>query len=365
MKISIALLVSGLVTVAAAPSEPGIVGANPIRLGRPAAVSRRQDNGLHTRAANQCNGYAELCNRTFDKVAFPTTHNSYAYGDNLAANQNVDIQTQLNAGIRGFMLDLHPNNGATVATSDPYLCHASCVLLSDGPLVNELKRFKSFLDGNANEVITIFIENDGPFTAAQMSKAFTTAGLDSYVYQPKSTTAAWPTLKSMISQNKRLVVFTDAGADASVPWILYDKDYVVQTPFSVAVGTTFGCTPLTTVRPLWVMNHFVYKNFSFGGSNVEVPALDSAATVNTRQSIVAQANVCGGTGVFPNFVTVDFYDVGGLFQAVADINNVTYNAKPPPAASQPDTPKTPSAAATGPRAVLAAIAASLLLVASL
>ncbi|KAJ2803848.1 hypothetical protein H4S07_004370 [Coemansia furcata] len=358
MKISIAFLVGGLVAAVAA-SEPGVVGAAPVRLSRPAIVGRRQSNGLHRRATQACNGHTELCNRTFDKVAFSTTHNSYAYGDSLAANQNFDIKTQLSAGVRGFMLDLHPASGATVATGDPYLCHTLCLLLNDGPLVDELKRFKTFLDANANEVITIFIENDGPFTAAQMAKAFTTAGLNTYAYQPKSTTAAWPTLQTMISQNKRLVIFTDAGADASVPWIPYDKDYVVQTPYSVGVGTTFGCSPLTTVRPLWVMNHFVFKNYTYAGSVVDVPAPDAAATVNTRQSIVAQANVCGSAGVFPNFVTVDFYDVGGLFQAVADINKVTYTAQTPPA-SQTDTPKAPSTAGMGPRAALAAIAASLL-----
>ncbi|KAJ1670550.1 hypothetical protein GGF38_001446 [Coemansia sp. RSA 25] len=369
MKTSITFLVGGLLSAAAAAapsSEPGVaVGVSPNRLVRPAVVAQRQGDGLHRRASDQlCNGYKQLCNKTFDKVAFPTTHNSYAYGDNIAANQNVDIPTQLSAGVRGFMLDLLPANGATAAGGEPYLCHGSCVLLNDGPLVNELKRFKTFLDGNGNEVITIFIENKGPYTAAQLAQAFTTAGLDKYAYQPKSTTAAWPTLQTMVAQNKRLVVFNDNGADASVPWILFDKDYVVQTPFSVAVGSTFGCSAMTTVRPLWVMNHFVFKSFPIGGANVDVPAPESAATVNTRQSIIAQANVCGTAGAFPNFVTVDYYDVGDLFQAVADINNVTYSSTAkPPSPSQTDSPKLPSAAAAGPVAALGVIAASLLMAA--
>ncbi|KAJ2470912.1 hypothetical protein GGI02_002615, partial [Coemansia sp. RSA 2322] len=282
-------------------------------------------------AAQACNGNSQLCGKTFDKVAFPTTHNSYAYGDNIAANQNVNIQAQLQAGIRGFMLDLHYLDSTN--TSVPYLCHTLCLLLNDGPFATELQNIRTFMDNNANEVVAIFIENDGPFTAAQISQAFVQAGLDKYAYTPKA--GAWPTLQTMIAQNKRLVVFTDAGADASVPWLAYDKDYVVQTPYSVAVGSSFGCSPLTTVRPLWVMNHFVYKNFSFAGSTVDVPASDSAATVNTRQSIVAQANACGAAGVFPNFITVDFFDVGALFQAVADINNVTY--------SSPATPQTAAA----------------------
>ncbi|KAJ2267984.1 hypothetical protein GGH14_005898, partial [Coemansia sp. RSA 370] len=112
----------------------------------------------------------------------------------------------------------------------------------------------------------------------------------------------------------------------AVPWILDEKSYVVQTPFSVESGVSFGCTANSQVRPLWVMNHFVYTNLSIFNLNVERPAPNSAASVNTRASIVGQANACGSAGYFPNFVTVDYYDVGDLFKAVADINGVTYKS---------------------------------------
>ncbi|KAJ2157304.1 hypothetical protein GGF46_004600 [Coemansia sp. RSA 552] len=274
---------------------------------------------------SECNGYKELCDRGLDKVAFATTHNSYATGDNIAANQNRNIRQQLDDGIRGFMLDLHKLDSDPM--SDPYLCHSSCALLSAGPLVNTLRDFKTFMDKNENEVLAIYIENAQGFSATEMAQPFKDAGLDKYAYAPASSNATWPSLGQMIDVGSRLVVFSDDKADTgAVPWILNEDTYSVQTSWSVADGTSFDCKPLKTVRPLWVMNHFVYTDYNILNMSFERPAPNSAGTVNTRRSIVGQANQCGSAGYFPNFVTVDYYDVGDVFKAVADINGVDYKS---------------------------------------
>lgn len=77
-------------------------------------------------AQQLCNGYAELCAKTFDQVSYATTHNAYAYTPRgaLAANQNNDIPTQLKDGIRAFMLDAY--NLPSGATNDIELCHSYC-----------------------------------------------------------------------------------------------------------------------------------------------------------------------------------------------------------------------------------------------
>ncbi|KAI9502125.1 PLC-like phosphodiesterase, partial [Coemansia spiralis] len=281
-----------------------------------------------------CNGYKELCDRQFNLVAYPTTHNSYAFGDNIAANQNKNITDQLDDGIRGFMLDLHNPSSTSLslrASSEPYLCHTTCLLLNDGPLSQTLQYFTTFLEANENEVITIFFENDDKFSATTIAQSFKDVGLDKYAFVPSGSSSngnyTWPTLAEMIADNKRLVVMVDGESNtAAVPWILYDRDYTVQTPYTVGVGSTFDCTPMTQARPLVVMNHFVYTNYTVLNSVVEKPSPDTASTVNTRQSIVGQANLCGSAARFPNFVTVDFYDVGDLFKAVADINKVQYSS---------------------------------------
>ncbi|KAJ1998518.1 hypothetical protein GGI04_004965, partial [Coemansia thaxteri] len=269
-------------------------------------------------AAQACNGYSQLCGKTFDNVAFPSTHNSFAYGNSAAATQSVNIDMQLQAGVRGLMLDIQYKDSTN--SSKPYLCHTECTVLNAGPLVDELQKIRAFMDGNADEVVTIFIKNNGPFSAEAIAQAFAQARLDKYAYTPKA--GAWPTLQTMIAQNKRLVVFVDGGSDTSVPWLAYDKDYVVQTPYLVPPYRPFGCSPMTAVRPLWIMNRFVSERL-FPDKDFDFPVANEAGTVNTFPGIVEQAEICGSAGHFPNFIVVDFFYEGALFEAVAHINNVT------------------------------------------
>ncbi|KAJ2781285.1 hypothetical protein H4R18_002963 [Coemansia javaensis] len=280
-----------------------------------------------TAAGQTCNGYSELCGRAFNQVAYVTTHNSYATGDNIAANQNKSIRQQLDAGVRGFMLDLHKLSSGS--SSEPYLCHTSCTLLNGGKLVDALRDFKTYLDRNGGEVVTIYIENAEPFGAAGMAQPFRDAGLDKYAYVPAQGAGggAWPTLGEMVGSGKRLVVFADRGADAAVaPWILAEDAYSVQTSYSVGAGSAFDCQPLKAVRPLWVMNHFVYTNYTVFGVAFERPSPGTAATVNAESSIEDQAALCQSAGHMPSFVTVDYYDVGGVFRAAAAINKVAYKS---------------------------------------
>src|SRR5690606_33127932 len=75
-----------------------------------------------TTEAAPCNGYEELCSKRFSEVCFATTHNAYAFGSSIAANQVNDIPTQLKDGVRGFMLDIHSANN----TNGVQLCHGQC-----------------------------------------------------------------------------------------------------------------------------------------------------------------------------------------------------------------------------------------------
>ena len=55
-----------------------------------------------------CNGYAELCNRPVNEVAFAATHNSMSGADQpnwFRAEHRHGIQSQLRRGIRGFLID--------------------------------------------------------------------------------------------------------------------------------------------------------------------------------------------------------------------------------------------------------------------
>ncbi|KAJ2637217.1 hypothetical protein GGF40_002513 [Coemansia sp. RSA 1286] len=322
------------------------------------AASSNAD-GLGRRAsAMKCNGYSELCDRKYDKVAYVTTHNSFATGDNIAANQNKEIQQQLDDGVRALMLDIHDpsstsfsrkrsgpqdghedivdspgynNDTSALVKRDgpvPTLCHSVCMLLNKGPIVDQLKHVKTFLDENPYEVVTVFIENASKFTDEEMAAPFQDAGLVDYAHAPNATYDEgyqWPTLGEMISKNKRLVVLASTVTDTETyPWLLYDRNYAVQTSYSVKAGQAFDCNPISKVRSLLIMNHFVSVEETTGLLSFDKPDYASSLKVNNLQSFIDQASLCGKDGHFPNYVTVDFFDAGDVLLAVANINKVTF-----------------------------------------
>ncbi|RUS30869.1 PLC-like phosphodiesterase [Jimgerdemannia flammicorona] len=283
-------------------------------------------------ASAQCNGDSSLCTKKFSEVAYVTTHNAYASTSNTAANQHYDIVQQLTDGVRGFMLDAHKPSSGT--SNDIELCHESCSILDAGPLVATLTKMKSWLDANPGEVITIFWENFDNFTPAQFQSSYTSSGISSMVWT-QTVGQAWPTLQSMIDANQRVVNFVDTGANYTVaPWLHAEYDFVFETPFSVLNESGFVCTvdrpknPANQNSMMYVMNHFLYGSLSIAGIEIELPQPGKVNTTNSDASLGLQERTCTSTfGRIPNYIAVDFYEAGDVFQLLASMNGVTYVEK--------------------------------------
>ena len=73
---------------------------------------------------SQCNGSFQLCDKKYNEVAFLTTHNAFnSSEDNFQfPNQTHNILNQLNAGVRGLMIDVYDNNGT------PMVYHSFSIL---------------------------------------------------------------------------------------------------------------------------------------------------------------------------------------------------------------------------------------------
>src|SRR5690554_2078143 len=91
--------------------------------------SERQDVPEVTEIPETCNGYEELCERRFDEVTFPGTHNSMSVAEEKwgAPNQQYSIERQLEDGIRVMMLDVY------FQENELKLCHSIC-LFGERPL---------------------------------------------------------------------------------------------------------------------------------------------------------------------------------------------------------------------------------------
>ncbi|CAO3571808.1 unnamed protein product [Mortierella alpina] len=280
---------------------------------------------VHSSHAQQvCNGYAELCAKSYDKVAFATTHNAFASSAGaLGANQNNDIPIQLKDGIRAFMLDSY--SPGTGNTGEIQLCHTACTLLDGGTLSKTLGQIKVFLENNPNEVITIFFENAG-------NLGITISGMDKYSHTQPTASGTWPTLGEMIATGKRLVSFIDSGADANVPWLMSEYDYIFETPYSIPRDTPYPCTidrPKDQRRQLYVLNHFVSGTLNLNGQAIDVPQ-PGLANVTNAIDLTNHINSCQTTfSQIPNFIAVDFYEQGSILQATAAVNGVAWNGKEP------------------------------------
>jgi hypothetical protein len=261
--------------------------------------------------ASRCNGAEVLCDRRFDQVSYPTTHNAFSTvaGNFGAPNQDYDMPRQLADGVRGLMLDAwyYPDeNGA----SSTYLCHGLCQIGAQ-PLAEGLGQIRRFLDQHRAEVVTLIFESY--ISAADAKIAFDAAGLTGYAL-PHGAGESWPTLREMIESDRRLVVFT--ADDAAFDWYLDEFTWAWENPYDNPTPADFRCTANRgqPTNDLFVLNHFLES---------ALPLKSNAERVNQNPDFLAHAQRCRSeTGRLPNFVTVDWYNVGDLFAVVDALNGL-------------------------------------------
>ncbi|KAJ7446426.1 PLC-like phosphodiesterase [Mycena galericulata] len=280
------------------------------------------------RRATTCNGYSELCDRSYGNISYVGAHDSYAVGtNNLAANQDYNITQQLTDGVRLLQMQAHNDSGVI------QLCHTSCVLYNGGTLEAYLTTVKTWMEANPNDVVTLLIVNSDNLVAAEFGSVFASVGLDKLSYAPPTSPIAaanWPTLGSMIDNGTRLVTFLDNAADlTSVPYLIDEFTNVWESPFDVT-DPAFDCsinrTKGDTSTQMYLINHFL-DTILFGEPVPDVSAANVTNAVSGVGSLGTQVNTCvADYGKAPNYLLVDFYEYGNgsVFQVAASINGVTY-----------------------------------------
>jgi hypothetical protein len=279
------------VAIAADPTSPAI--SNPVASSAP--------------QANACNGSPLLCNRRYDQVAYATTHNCMSSTEDhfLLPNQHYNVTRQLNDGIRAFMPDLHYVNGRV------YLAHGTA-LMGCRPLCDTLAEFKTFMDAHPREVITLIFESY--VHAADVEQEFRQAGLLDYLHT-QTKGQPWPTLAEMVSSGRRMVIFTDHDAGRPA-WYHNVWDFCWETPFAAKLPSDLDSRKGrgSQQNSLFILNHFLTNP-------VALPAL--AESVNHNPFFLDRVQKCQrDTGRFPNFITVDFYDIGDVLEVVDTLNGV-------------------------------------------
>jgi hypothetical protein len=303
-----------------------------------------------------CNGFAELCEMRIDEIAFGGTHNSFSAADRpgwFIANQRKTISRQLVDGIRLLLIDPHfgvgdPGKVSTdfdaegrdanrvarelppdtldaaqrltgslgIGGGDPsgeqdvWLCHTVCELGATR-MTDALEEVSRFLGRNPNEVVILYVE---PFVpAADLEDVFRRAGMleDLARLDPD---LPMPTLDQLIDAGRRVLVITERGADPAYPWYHEDDLFIQDTPLGITDADDLTCelNRGTAENPLLMLNMW---------ADVFPPRVAPNVPFNDEQFILDFARECEAAREHPvNLIGVDFYDQGGLVEAVNQLN---------------------------------------------
>jgi hypothetical protein len=292
-------------------------------------------------ASRTCEGSAALCDRSYDEVAYLTSHNAMSTTVDrfIGPLQDPGISTQLDDGVRALQIDTYrwerpdeitqrlaesdftPEQRKFIASAvdrfNPprdglWLCHSVC-RAGALALVPVLREIGDWMRAHPTEVVTLIVQD--AISGEDTQQAFTQAGLSDLIHTPDADPAKpWPTLGELIDSGRRLVVFAEQ-ADGPAPWYRNFYDYGMETPFAFSTPDAMSCVPYRggTDKRLFVLNHFITID---GGSRLD------AGKVNSRQYVLDRVHRCERERGRPvNFVAVDYTTIGDAGGAVDALNS--------------------------------------------
>jgi hypothetical protein len=329
----------------------------PARFGRPAgrgalvavgavaslmfAGSMAWDLARADAAPQACNGHVELCDRPYDEIVQAATHNSMSSPDvvHVWPEHDGDIAAQLDAGVRVLLIDTHywtplrsvealaeraPDLPTTVVErvyeragplaegrQGTFLCHNHCVF-GGVPFVDALVDIRVFLERNPGEVVTLIIQD--AITPEDTARDMDLAGLSPYLHV-SDPERGWPTLGEMVDAGTRLVVFAEEAGPPPA-WYANAFEAMQETPFLALSPDQLSCQPNRgdPDATLFLMNHWVQR--------IAPDRVDSTI-INEQSFIVDRARECAALRrQLPNFIAVNFFNIGALVEAVDELNGV-------------------------------------------
>jgi hypothetical protein len=286
-------------------------------------------------ATDACNGSIDLCDRPLDKVAFAATHNSMSAADQPGwrfTQQERGISAQLDAGIRGLLIDMYygtrtprgiqniPLNkvgreGLPAAGRNVYLCHTFCGLGATRA-TDALRDVRDFLAEHPREVVLISIEDY--VRPPDIAEVFEESGLAKLVWQGPLRRDRLPTLREMLDAHQPVVAMTEHRT-GDVPWLHPQFDLVQETPYrfttpeQVAAPSSCRSNRGDSSNPLFLLNNWVDTS--------PLPQVRNAAIVNEAANLLRRARICEALRErLPNLVAVDFYEKGDVLGVVRELN---------------------------------------------
>jgi len=276
--------------------------------------------------SNCCNGLENICDVPANEILYAGVHNAQSTvqdGFFIVPNHQYDMIAALDYGYRVLNVDM-----AVCADGELALVHGACKLGTIDP-TTFFTRVKEWLDNNPSEVVLIPIQIDnsaGGGEVVDLGRIYNLLnridGFTNRMYMRQGVGGVlrpWPTLRDLITSDKRILVFHYNGEFCSTskcpPGLDDWFNYAAETKFEFSTEEEFqdkaeACA-ITRGRP----------NAPFYALNVftMIPSKVLARELlNTKdfleEHIKACSEVNGGRHV--SAVFVDFFSEGDLPQVV-------------------------------------------------
>ena len=218
---------------------------------------------------------------------------------------------QLDRGIRGMMLDVHPYDGDDATKKGkPMLCHGFCAGGSRD-FAEALAELRGWLIAHPTEVLVLVLEDyvdEATLDAALVASQLRPLCIDRVPKLP------WPTLAETIAANQRVLIMTESSK-GQLPWNYGYEKIAFDTPYAAETAKDFACTVLRgqPTHAFFVVNHFLTAGLT---SHDKLAGL-----VNHNPLLADRVKQCETAHSHrANLIAVDWYTTGDVVALATALN---------------------------------------------
>ncbi|HZL12120.1 MAG TPA: LamG-like jellyroll fold domain-containing protein [Prolixibacteraceae bacterium] len=249
----------------------------------------------------------EILMKQYDETIFVISNFS---GVDANLNEPRTIQELLDQKIGGFRFYLEwekQQNQLMIKKADG-------ASISFGQTMLEIK---NYLENNPEKIFTLFL--DFGTNVNELNEIFQDAEISQYLYTYDAK-EGWPTLKSMLEQNRRLVVFSMQEHRNSPQWLHYIWNHAVEPYFSIWEAPVFKGEFLKGDPKNSLL---IYNDYNFPPKSE--PAKNLKYDTNQNPYLIEHVkNTWTNTGKTPNFIMLDRYGnwILGVLAYIRDFKTI-------------------------------------------
>ena len=189
-----------------------------------------------------------------------------------------------------------------------------------------MQEIKKFMDGNPDKILTLFLDFSANIN--ELGDIFQELGINQYLYTYDAK-EGWLPIKTMVEENKRLVVFSMQEHRNSPDWLHYVWNHAVEPYFSIWEAPAFKGEFLKgdPKNSLLIYNDYNFPKKSDSANNFKYDTSQNPYLIEHIK------NTWSATGKVPNFIMLDRYAdwIVGIVSYLRGFKiikgTVTYNAQ--------------------------------------